>query len=107
MAWLYLLVAGLFEIGWAIGLKYTEGWTKPGPSMAVLGAMGASFNFLSLSVQTIPLSVAYAVWFGIGAIGVALVSSLLLGEVLTWLHWLCLAMIVGGVVGLKLITIAA
>lgn len=107
MAWICLVLAGLFEIGWAIGLKYTEGWTRLGPSLGVVGAMGASFYFLSLSVQAIPLSVAYAVWVGIGAVGVALFSAFVLGEALTWIHWLCMAMIIAGVVGLKVVALTA
>ena len=102
MAWLYLCVAGLFEIAWAIGLKYTEGFTRLWPSAWTVAAMIASFLFLAEALKTIPVGTGYAVWTGIGAVGTAVMGILLLGESRDILRILCIAVIVVGIVGLKL-----
>lgn len=104
MAWVYLLLAGLLEIGWAIGLKYTEGFSKLWPSLGTGAAMIASFALLSLALRTLPVGTAYAVWTGIGAAGTALVGMLLLGEPFTVLRLLCLSLIVAGVAGLRIVS---
>ena len=104
MAWLYLVVAGIFECGWAIGLKYTEGFTRLIPSFLTLTAIAMSLMFLSLAMKTIPVGTAYAVWTGIGAVGVAILGMLFLGESRDILRILCLLVIVSGLVGLKLVS---
>jgi quaternary ammonium compound-resistance protein SugE len=104
MAWTYLVVAGLFECGWAIGLKYTEGFTKLIPSLLTVSAMAISFWLLSLAMKTIPLGTAYAVWTGIGAVGVAIMGMVLFGESRDVLRIICLFLIVSGIVGLKLVS---
>ncbi|GAA4358023.1 quaternary ammonium compound efflux SMR transporter SugE [Kangiella marina] len=104
MAWLYLFVAGLFECAWAIGLKYTEGFSKPLPSVLTVIAMGISFWLLSAAMKTIPVGTAYAVWTGIGAVGVAIMGMLLFNESKDILRILCLLLIVSGIVGLKLVS---
>lgn len=104
MAWLYLSVAGLFEIGWAIGLKYSHGFSKPLPSVLTVAAMLMSVWLLSLAMKTIPVGTAYAVWTGIGAVGVALLGMLLLGESREILRLLCLFLIIAGIIGLKLVS---
>ncbi|MDX2112991.1 MAG: multidrug efflux SMR transporter [Alphaproteobacteria bacterium] len=104
-AWLYLVLAGLLEIVWAIGIKYTEGFTKLWPSLATGATMVASFYLLAQAIKVIPVGTAYAVWVGIGASGVALVSMVLFKEPATMLRLVCIALIVAGVVGLKLIEI--
>ncbi|MET0063372.1 MAG: quaternary ammonium compound efflux SMR transporter SugE [Candidatus Thiodiazotropha endolucinida] len=104
MAWIYLVVAGLFECGWAIGLKYTEGFTKPVPSLLTILAMAISFWLLSVAMKTIPVGTAYAVWTGIGAVGVALLGMVMLGESRDFLRIVSLLLIVSGIVGLKLIS---
>jgi quaternary ammonium compound-resistance protein SugE len=102
MAWIYLLVAGLFECGWAIGLKYTDGFTKFTPSLLTISAMAISFWLLSIAMKTIPVGTAYAVWTGIGMVGVAIVGMVLLGESRDIMRVSCLLLIVSGIVGLKL-----
>ncbi|MBT3023443.1 MAG: quaternary ammonium compound efflux SMR transporter SugE [Candidatus Thiodiazotropha sp. (ex Lucina aurantia)] len=104
MAWIYLFVAGLFECGWAIGLKYTEGFTKPVPSLLTIAAMAISFWLLSVAMKTIPVGTAYAVWTGIGAVGVALLGMVMFGESRDILRIVSLLLIVSGIVGLKLIS---
>ncbi|MEW7972282.1 MAG: quaternary ammonium compound efflux SMR transporter SugE [Candidatus Thiodiazotropha endolucinida] len=104
MAWIYLVVAGLFECGWAIGLKYTEGFTKLVPSLLTISAMAISFWLLSVAMKTIPVGTAYAVWTGIGAVGVALLGMVMLGESRDILRIVSLLLIVSGIVGLKLIS---
>ena len=101
MAWAYLAVAGLFEIGWAIGLKYSDGFSKPLPSLLTAVAMGLSIWLLALAMKTIPVGTAYAVWTGIGAIGVAVLGMVLFGESREMLRVVCLFLIVTGIVGLK------
>jgi quaternary ammonium compound-resistance protein SugE len=102
MAWTYLLIAGLFEIGWAIGLKYTEGWTRPWPSALTLGAMVVSMFLLAQAVRTIPVGTGYAVWTGIGAVGTAALGILLFSESVAPMRLACIGLIVAGIVGLKL-----
>jgi len=102
MAWIYLIVAGILEIGWAIGLKYTEGFTRLWPSVGTIAAMIVSFALLSLALRTIPVGTGYAVWTGIGAAGTALIGMCFLGESRDVLRVLCLVLIVAGVLGLKL-----
>lgn len=101
MAWICLVIAGLLEIGWAIGLKYTEGFSRLLPSVATLCAMIASFGLLSVALKTIPVGTGYAVWTGIGAAGTAIIGMVFLGESREVLRILCLVLIVAGVVGLK------
>ena len=104
MAWTLLLLAGLCEIGWAIGLKYTDGFTRLGPSLATIAALVASFLLLAQAVRTLPLGTAYAVWTGIGTVGAVLLAIWLFGEPANPLRLLFIAMIVGGIIGLKAIT---
>jgi quaternary ammonium compound-resistance protein SugE len=103
MPWLCLIVAGLLEIGWAIGLKYTEGFTRLWPSVATVAAMAASFVLLAQALKSIPVGTAYAIWTGIGAAGTALLGMLLLGEPRSVGRLLCVVLIVSGIAGLKLI----
>jgi quaternary ammonium compound-resistance protein SugE len=104
MAWTILFVAGLMEIGWAIGLKYTEGFSRLVPSVLTLGCMLASIVLLGLAVKTLPIGTAYAVWTGIGAVGTAILGIILFGDPATGLRLACIGLIVGGIVGLKLVT---
>lgn len=102
MAWLYLLIAGLLEAGWALGLKYTEGFSRPLPSAATVAAMIASFGLLALALKTLPVGTAYAVWTGIGTVGAAVLGMLLLDEPRAAARLLCIGLIVAGVAGLRL-----
>ena len=104
MAWLYLVIAGLFECGWAIGLKYTEGFSKPTPTVLTVIAMVISFWLLSIAMKTIPVGTAYAIWTGIGAVGVAIMGMFLFNESKDILRILCLLLIVTGIIGLKLVS---
>jgi quaternary ammonium compound-resistance protein SugE len=104
MAWIYLTIAGLFEVGWAIGLKYTDGFSRLVPSLWTVAAMVASFIFLSLALKTLPVGTAYAVWTGIGAIGTAILGIYLFAEPATALRLSCITLILCGIVGLKLVT---
>ena len=101
MAWIYLFIAGLFEIGWAVGLKYTEGFTKLWPSVITIFGMILSFYFLSTAVKTIPIGTAYAIWTGIGAVGTAILGIILFGESREFMRMLFILLIVIGIVGLK------
>lgn len=101
MAWLYLAVAGVLEIGWAIGLKYAQGFTKLWPSVWTIAAMIASIWLLAAAVRTIPVGTGYAVWTGIGAVGTAILGIVLFGEPAAASRLAFLAMIVVGIVGLK------
>jgi quaternary ammonium compound-resistance protein SugE len=101
MAWTYLFLAGLTEIAWAVGLKYTQGWTRLGPSLFTAALMIISFVFLSQAVKTLPIGTAYAVWTGIGAVGTAVIGIVYFGEPRTTLRLLCIALILAGIVGLK------
>jgi quaternary ammonium compound-resistance protein SugE len=102
MAWWLLLLAGLFEIAWAMGLKYTEGFTRLGPSLGTLAAMGVSIGLLGLAMRTLPVGTAYAIWTGIGAVGTVALGMWLFGEPATWLRLACVGLILAGIVGLKL-----
>ncbi len=101
MAWIYLTIAGVFEIGWALGLKYTEGFSRLVPSTLTIIAMAISFGLLSISLKSLPIGTAYAVWTGIGAVGTALVGMFFLGEPREAARILCILLIVAGIVGLK------
>jgi quaternary ammonium compound-resistance protein SugE len=104
VAWALLFLAGLFEIGWAIGLKYTDGFTRPWPTAGTVLAMIVSIVLLAIAVRTLPIGTAYAVWTGIGAAGTAILGIVLFAEPATALRLFFLALIVGGIVGLKLVT---
>ncbi|HEY6991559.1 MAG TPA: quaternary ammonium compound efflux SMR transporter SugE [Bryobacteraceae bacterium] len=104
MAWVILVIAGVLEVGWAVGLKYTEGFTRVGASAATVAAMIASMGLLGLAVRTLPIGTAYAVWTGIGTVGTALAGIILLKEALSPLQLLCIALIVAGITGLKLLS---
>ncbi|MDQ3042374.1 MAG: quaternary ammonium compound efflux SMR transporter SugE [Acidobacteriota bacterium] len=101
MAWIYLIIAGVLEIGWAIGLKYTEGWTRLVPSLLTGGAMAISFYCLSEALKTIPIGTGYAIWTGIGAVGAAVLGMLIFGESRDIGRIVCIFLIVAGIVGLK------
>lgn len=103
MAWTYLFFAGLFEIGWAIGLKYTDGFSRPLPTILTVVSMIISLGLLGLALKTLPVGTAYAVWTGIGTVGTALLGIFLLGEPATAIRLACIALIVSGIVGLKLV----
>ncbi|MBO9710083.1 MAG: quaternary ammonium compound efflux SMR transporter SugE [Caulobacter sp.] len=104
MAWIILFIAGLFEIGWAVGLKYTEGFTRPIPTILTAISLVASMGLLGWAVKSLPLGTAYAVWTGVGAVGTAIVGILLFKEPATAGRLVCLALIVSGILGLKLFT---
>jgi quaternary ammonium compound-resistance protein SugE len=101
MSWIYLFIAGLFEIGWAVGLKYTEGFTKLWPSIITIATMILSFYFLSTAVKTIPIGTAYAIWTGIGAVGTAILGIILFGESKEFMRMFFILLIIVGIVGLK------
>ena len=102
MSWVLLVLAGLSEIGWAVGLKYTEGFTRPLPTVLTVGAMVISLGLLGLAMRTLPVGTAYAVWVGIGAAGTVLLGILVLNEPATAARLISVALIVAGVIGLKL-----
>jgi quaternary ammonium compound-resistance protein SugE len=102
MSWLILVLAGLFEVGWAIGLKYTEGFTKFWPTVWTVGAMALSLWLLGVAMKSLPVGTAYAVWVGVGAVGTALLGIALLGEPANAGRLASLALIVAGIIGLKL-----
>ena len=104
MAWIWLTIAGLLEVVWAVGLKYTDGFTRLWPSLITGAAMAASVYFLALAVRTIPIGTGYAVWTGIGAVGVAILGMILFGEPKTILRLGSILLIVFGIAGLKLVT---
>ena len=104
MAWFLLFIAGLMEIGWAIGLKYTEGFTRLVPSVLTLAAMLISIVLLGLALKTLPVGTAYAVWTGIGAVGTAILGIVLLGDPATAARLASIGLIIAGIVGLKLVT---
>ncbi len=104
MAWVYLVIAGLLEIGWAVGLKYTEGFTKLTPTLLTIASMTASVIMLGLAVRALPMGTAYAIWTGIGAVGTALLSIYLFNEPATAARLGSIALIVAGMIGLKLAT---
>ena len=104
MAWIILFVAGLFEIGWAVGLKFTDGFTRPVPTLLTGVSLVASMGLLGWAVKSLPLGAPYAVWTGVGAVGTAIVGILLFKEPATAGRLVCLALIVSGILGLKLFT---
>jgi len=104
MAWFYLLIAGLLEVGWAIGLKYTEGFSRLWPSLATIAAMILSLGFLGLALKTLPVGTAYAIWTGVGAVGTAILGIYLFAEPANAMRLACIALIVSGIVGLKLVS---
>ncbi len=104
MPWLLLVVAGLFEVAWAIGLKYTQGFTRPWPTVGTILAMIISLALLGLAMKSLPVGTAYAVWVGVGAVGTAILGIVLLKEPASTMRLLSLALIVLGIVGLKLAT---
>ncbi|MBU3154291.1 multidrug efflux SMR transporter [Clostridium estertheticum] len=105
MEWFYLVVAGIFEVAWAIELKYSLGFTKILPSLLTIIGMITSFYFLSLSLKSLPLGTAYAVWTGIGTVGTVVLGVILFKEPINIMRVICVVLIVSGIIGLKLITI--
>jgi quaternary ammonium compound-resistance protein SugE len=105
MAWVLLVVAGIFEIGWAVGLKCTAGFTRLWPSVATIAAMAVSVGLLGIAVRTLPIGTAYAVWTGIGTAGTVLFGILLLGDPITFIRLFCVLLIIVGVIGLKVIPV--
>lgn len=104
MAWTFLVIAGLFEVGWAIGLKYTDGFSRLWPSVGTILAMILSLAFLGLALKTLPVGTAYAVWTGIGAVGTVILGIVLFAEPATGLRLGCVGLILAGIIGLKLVT---
>ncbi|MGN6713263.1 quaternary ammonium compound-resistance protein SugE [Anaerocolumna jejuensis DSM 15929] len=102
MKWLYLIIAGICEVWWAVGLKYSHGFTRLVPSALTIAGMAASFYFLSLALKTLPLGTAYAIWTGIGTIGTAILGILLFKEPVDVLRIVCMGFILTGIIGLKL-----
>lgn len=103
MAWVYLAIAGLFEIGWAIGLKYTHGFTRLVPTTLTVASMVVSLGLLGLALKSLPVGTAYAVWTGIGTLGTAMLGIVLFGEPAHALRLACIGLIVAGIIGLKLV----
>lgn len=104
MAWIILILAGFFEVGWAVGLKYTEGFTRLWPTIWTVGAMVSSLALLGLALRSLPLGTAYAVWTGVGTVGTALLGIWLFGESADVLRVLCIGLVVAGIAGLKLVS---
>jgi quaternary ammonium compound-resistance protein SugE len=104
MSWAYLVIAGLLEVGWAVGLKYTAGFTRLWPSVFTLATMAGSVGMLGLALRALPLGTAYAVWTGIGTVGTAVFGMVMLGEPAGALRLLSIGLIVAGIAGLKLLT---
>ena len=104
MAWFVLVIAGLFEIGWAVGLKYTEGFTRLLPTLGTVASMIMSLWLLGVALRTLPLGTAYAVWTGIGTVGTALLGMALFAESTAIIRLACIALIVTGIIGLKMVT---
>ena len=102
MNWIFLGIAGLLEIAWAIGLKYTEGWSRLVPSFITALLMIASFYFLSLALRTLPIGTAYAVWTGIGTVGATILGMLLFNEPRDIIRMICILLIIAGIAGLKI-----
>ncbi|MCE5976112.1 quaternary ammonium compound efflux SMR transporter SugE [Pseudomonas sp. JR33AA] len=101
MSWIILFFAGLFEVGWAVGLKYTDGFTRPLPTLLTVGAMVISLGLLGLAMKTLPLGTAYAIWTGVGAVGTVIAGIILFGESMALVRLVSVALIVCGLVGLK------
>ena len=102
MSWIILLLAGLFEVGWAVGLKYTDGFTRPLPSLLTVAAIVISLGLLGLAMKELPLGTAYAIWTGVGAVGTVIAGIVLFGESMALLRLASVALIVCGLLGLKL-----
>ncbi len=102
MEWFYLAIAGFLEVFWAIGLKYSQGFTKPLPSLMTVLGMAASFYFLSLSLKSLPIGTAYAVWTGIGTVGTVLFGIVLFAEPVGFMRLACIMLVVSGIIGLKI-----
>lgn len=102
MSWLILFLAGLFEVGWAVGLKYTDGFTRPIPTLLTVGAMVVSLGLLGLAMKELPLGTAYAIWTGVGAVGTVIAGIILFGESMALMRLLSVGLIVTGLLGLKL-----
>lgn len=105
MAWVVLFVAGLFEVGWAIGLKYTEGFTRLWPTVGTLVSVAVSMGLLGVALRTLPVGTGYAVWTGIGTVGTAVLGIILFREPATAARLFCIALIVAGIVGLRLVSV--
>ncbi|AMJ39644.1 DMT family transporter [Anaerotignum propionicum] len=104
MKWVYLMIAGVCEVGWALGLKYTDGFTKLMPSILTIAGMIASFYFLSLTLKELPLGTAYAIWTGIGTVGTVFLGILLFKEPIDIVRLICIGFIVVGIIGLKIVS---
>jgi quaternary ammonium compound-resistance protein SugE len=104
MAWVYLVIAGVFEIGWAIGLKYTEGFTRLTPSVLTAASMVVSLVLLGFALRELPVGTGYAVWTGIGTVGTAILGIYLFGDPATAARLACIGLIIAGIIGLKLVT---
>lgn len=104
MAWVYLAIAGLLEIGWAVGLKYTDGFTRLVPSVVTVSFMIASITLLGLALRDLPLGTGYAIWTGIGTVGTVILGIWLFGDALSAMRIAAIGMIVAGIVGLKLVS---
>jgi quaternary ammonium compound-resistance protein SugE len=104
MAWVYLVIAGILEVGWAVGMRYSDGFSKPIPSVLTIAAMVVSFALLSRAMTMLPIGTAYAVWVGIGAVGTAIAGMILFAEPATALRLFFLGMILAAIVGLKMTT---
>ncbi|WP_422909219.1 quaternary ammonium compound efflux SMR transporter SugE [Pseudomonas sp. MAC6] len=102
MSWIILLLAGLFEVGWAVGLKYTDGFTRPLPTLLTVTAMLISLGLLGLAMKELPLGTAYAIWTGVGAVGTVIAGIILFGEAVTFMRLASVTLIVCGLLGLKL-----
>ncbi|MCW2270239.1 MULTISPECIES: quaternary ammonium compound efflux SMR transporter SugE [Pseudomonas] len=101
MSWIILFFAGLFEVGWAVGLKYTDGFTRPLPTVLTVAAMAISLGLLGLAMKELPLGTAYAIWTGVGAVGTVIAGIILFGESMALVRLLSVALIVTGLIGLK------
>ena len=104
MSWIILVLAGLFEVGWAIGLKYTEGFTRLWPTVGTVAAMVVSLGLLGIAMKSLPVGTAYAIWVGVGAVGTAILGIVLLGEPANAGRMVSLGLIIAGIIGLKLAT---
>ena len=104
MAWFILFAAGLFEVGWAVGLKYTEGFTRLWPTLWTIASMIISLGLLGVALRSLPLGTAYAIWTGVGTIGTVALGIVLFGEPTQAIRLVCIGLIVAGIVGLKLVT---
>ena len=105
MSWIILVIAGLFEIGWAIGLKYTQGFTRLWPTLGTVGAMVISVGLLGVAMRELPVGTAYAVWTGIGAVGTVILGIVLFGDPANAPRLVCVGLIVAGILGLKLTSV--